>query len=314
MTRIVTRPRLIAAAFVAAFVVAFAALGAVSKSSPVAAGVTAAAPVPYAPWYWTMTVSPSDPNVLVLATSNGLFRSTDAAKTWRQVGPGGVNMTSLVVSGSRIFAGGVPGPNPVIRKGAGRTAPDGPGVLVGSTDGGKTWPIIHPKGLPNLTIQALAVDPAHTNVLYALLNDGKLYRSTDKARSFAVVSPKIGAPPWALAVTDDGHFVAGDMDRGGFMSTNGKTWQRTPFTDSTGGKMVMEYAVQPTDASRVLMTSNGILISTDGGKSWELALKSKLMFGPVAWAPSAVDVAYAVGFDRSFWRSGDAGKTWAKVS
>jgi photosystem II stability/assembly factor-like uncharacterized protein len=91
-------------------------------------------------------------------------------------------------------------------------------------------------------------------------------------------------------------------------------WQKTPFVDSRGGKMVMEYAVQPTDTAHVLMTSVGIESSSDGGKTWHLALKSNVMFGPVAWAPSASDVAYAIGFDRSFWRSGDGGKTWAKVS
>jgi photosystem II stability/assembly factor-like uncharacterized protein len=312
--RVLARRHAITVAFVAAFVGAFAALGAVSKSTPLAAGITAAAPVPYTPWYWTMAVSPSDPTALVLATSSGLYRSGDGAKTWQRVGPGGVNMTSVVAAGSAMFAGGVPGPNPVIRKGRGRTAPDGTGVFVSSSDGGKTWRLVHPSGLPATTIQALAVDPSHTTTLYALLNNGKLYRSTDGVKSFALDSPKIGAPPWALAVTDGGHFVAGDMDSGGFLSTNGTSWQRTPFKDSQGGKMVMEYAVQPTDANRVLMTSVGILMSTDGGKSWQLALKSNVMFGPVAFAPSAADVAYAVGFDRSFWRTSDAGKTWVKVS
>jgi photosystem II stability/assembly factor-like uncharacterized protein len=55
-------------------------------------------------------------------------------------------------------------------------------------------------------------------------------------------------------------------------------------------------------------------MSTDAGKTWHLSLKSRLMFGPVAWAPSASQVAYAVGFDRSFWRSADGGSTWTKVS
>ena len=312
--KLITRPRIIGVAFVAAFVVAFAALGAVSKSTSVAGGVTTAAPVPYAPWYWTMIVSPSDPKVLVLGTSNGLYRSSDGAKTWHPVGPRGVNMTSLAVSGNSMFAGGVPGPNPVIRKGTGRTAPDGPAVLTISADDGKTWKILHPSGLPNVTLQALASDPAKTGDIYALLNSGKLYRSSDGARSFELVSPKIGAPPWALAVTQNGHLVAGDMDSGGFTSVNGKTWQKTPFTDSAGGKMVMEYAAQPSDPSHVVMTSVGILKSTDGGTTWHLALKSKLMFGPVAWAPSASQVAYAIGFDRSFWRSADGGNTWTKVS
>ena len=37
------------------------------------------------------------------------------------------------------------------------------------------------------------------------------------------------------------------------------------------------------------------------------------MFGPIAFAPSAADTAYAVGFDNSLWRTDDAGKTWKKV-
>src|SRR5262249_34986552 len=68
------------------------------------------------------------------------------------------------------------------------------------------------------------------------------------------------------------------------------------------------------DPSHVVMTSVGILKSTDGGKTWHLALKSRTMFGPVAWAASASQIAYAVGFDRSFWRSSDGGNTWAKLS
>jgi photosystem II stability/assembly factor-like uncharacterized protein len=103
------------------------------------------------------------------------------------------------------------------------------------------------------------------------------------------------------------------MDTGAYRSANGQTWQHAPFTDSRGGKMVMEYAVKPDDATTVLMSAFGLELSTDGGKTWHHALRSNVMFGPVAWAPSSVDVAYAVGFDGSVWRSGDGGKTWKKV-
>jgi photosystem II stability/assembly factor-like uncharacterized protein len=309
-----TRGRWTAAVAVALFVAAFAAIGAVSRSTPAAQGITAATAVPYAPWYWTMAVSPTDPNVVVLATSNGLYRSADGAKTWQQTGPKGVNVTSVVQAGHAMFMGGVPGPNPVIRKGAGRTAPDGPAVFAESTDGGKLWRLLHPKGLANATIQSLAVDPTKSTTIYALLNDGRLFRSVDSARSFALVTGKIGISPWAIAVTQGNAFVSGDMDSGGFSSANGKAWHRTPFKDARGGKMVMEYAVEPANASHVLMTSVGIMRSTDGGKTWKVALKSSVMFGPVAWASSASKVAYAVGFDRSFWRTDDGGETWRKVS
>jgi hypothetical protein len=314
MKRIFTRRRLIVLGLVAAFLGIFAAVGAVSRSSPTAAGVTVASAVPYAPWYWTMVVSPTDPNVVLIGTSNGVYRSTDGAKTWHPTGPKGVNTTSLVGAGNAIYMGGVPGPNPVIRKGKGRTAPDGPAVLAESTDGGKTFKLLHPSGLPSVTVQAMAVDPTKATDIYALLNDGRLFRSTDGARSFQLVTQKVGISPWALAITQGQHFVGGDMDSGGFTSSNGKAWQRTPFTDSRGGRMVMEYAVDPTDAADVLMTSVGIERSTDGGKTWHLALKSNVMFGPVAWAPKLTKIAYAVGFDRSFWRSDDGGVTWKQVS
>jgi len=201
-----------------------------------------------------------------------------------------------------------------VRKGAARTAPDGSSVLAASTDGGKTWQELHPRGLPNVSVQALAVDPANETTLYALLNNGRLYRSADGARSFQLASSKLGIPPWAFVITRSRQFVAGDMDSGSYVSPNGKAWRRTAYTDSRGGRMVMEYAVQPNDTTRVLMTSRGIEMSTDSGKTWHAALKSDVMFGPVAWAPSKPEVAYAVGFDSSLWRSVDGGKRWTKAS
>jgi photosystem II stability/assembly factor-like uncharacterized protein len=121
-------------------------------------------------------------------------------------------------------------------------------------------------------------------------------------------------PPWAFAIMPNGQFVAGDMDRGSHLSANGKTWQQAPFKDAQGGRMVMEYAVQPTDSTHVLMTSRGVQMSTDGGKTWHTSLNSNVMFGPVAWAPAKPGVAYVVGFDRSVWRSDNEGKSWTKIS
>jgi photosystem II stability/assembly factor-like uncharacterized protein len=38
------------------------------------------------------------------------------------------------------------------------------------------------------------------------------------------------------------------------------------------------------------------------------------MFGPIAWAPESPDLAYAVGWDHSVWRSADGGKTWKHIA
>ncbi len=291
--KVFTRGRLMGAGFVVAFLAAFAGLGAVSRSSPTATEATPAQPVPSAPWYWTMAVSPSDSDVLLLGTSQGVYRSDDGGRTWKPTGPKKVHATSLVQSGDSVYMGGVASssPSPVIRKGPDRVAPDGPAVLAQSVDGGETWRVLHPRGLPKVSIQALAVDPDDDDALYALLNTGALYRSMDGARSFELVSSKLGVPPWALVLTEDSRFVAGDMDSGQYLSPNGKRWQRAPFKDAKGGRMVMEYAVRPGDATRVLMSEFGIVISSDGGRTWRNVLKTKtdVMFGPVAWAPSDTD-------------------------
>ena len=321
--KVFTRKRIVAAALVAAFIAAFAAIGALSRSTTTSAApavdtstTAGEAGVPFVPWYWTMVVSPNDPNVLVLATSKGLYRSSDGGKTWQATGPNRVNATSLIQSGDSLIVGGVaaaPGASPIVKKDGGRAAPDGKVVIAASSDDGKTWTTLHPRGLPDVSVQSLAVDPADSSALYALTTTGKLYHSTDGGTSFQLTSPKLGIPPWAIAVTGK-QLVGGDMDRGPFVSADGKAWKKTVFKDSKGGRMVMEYAVQPSNTHRVLMTSYGVELSTDGGTTWQRALKSDVMFGPVAWSPSSSDVAFAIGFDRSLWRSDDAGKTWKKVA
>jgi photosystem II stability/assembly factor-like uncharacterized protein len=311
--RLLTRNRALAAGAVVAVVGVIAGLGAVSRSSPVTVAGPATAGVPAEPWYWTLAVAPSDPRTLVLATSNGVFRSTDGGSTWAQTGLRGVNTTSLAEVGGTLFAAGVPGPVTIVRTAAGRTAPNGKGVVAASTDEGATWRTVHPKGLPATTVQSLATDPAG-KTLYALLVSGALYRSTDGGRSFRLVTAKVGIAPWALAVAQGGELVSGDMDGGSHVSRSGTGWRPTPFTDSSGGRMVMEYAVQPGDPARVIMTSRGIALSTDAGRTWRLVLRSQVMFGPVAYAPSASSLAYAVGFDGSLWRSDDGGTSWTKVA
>jgi photosystem II stability/assembly factor-like uncharacterized protein len=318
----VTRRRATIAGCVGLFLAAFFALGAVSHSSRASsAGSVAtgtAGGVPSSQWYWTAAVSPSDPNAVVVGTASGLFLSQDGGKSWTAVGPKAFNATSVLQLGKDLIAaGGKLGPTTpaIIRTSVGRSAAVGPGLVATSSDGGKTWTVVHPSGLPNTSVQSLAtgLGPSAATI-YAVLTDGKLYSSSDGAKSFKLVSAKIGIPPWAVAVTDGGGFVGGDMDTGAYVSSNGTAWMKMKYADTRGGKMVMEYAVQPNDSKHVLMTAYGVVTSSDGGKTWKPSLKSTVMFGPVAWATSSPSTAYAVGFDSSVWRTDDAGKTWKKVS
>ena len=76
----------------------------------------------------------------------------------------------------------------------------------------------------------------------------------------------------------------------------------------------MSVAVDPRSPNRILATTTGIALSQDGGTTWSIAHRSKVMFGALAWCPSHKGMAYAVGYDRSLWRTTDGGKRWARVS
>jgi len=51
----------------------------------------------------------------------------------------------------------------------------------------------------------------------------------------------------------------------------------------------------------------------DGGTTWSHVLRLAAGAGPVAWSPANGRLAYAVGFDRTLYRSSDAGATWSPV-
>ena len=316
------RRRIVVAASILAFVAAFVGISIASKSSPgnsnanVAGSSVSPGPAPSALWYWTMAVAPSNPDTLVLGSSSGLFRSGDGGTSWQTVGPKDFEATSLAVAGSTMLAGGVrasANTEPIVRTAAGRTGPNGAGILLTSSDGGVTWASKHPHGLPATAIQALAVMPGRSSVIDALLTDGRLYQSTDGGTRFALISTHTEKTPWAIALAGPGHLVAGDMDTGSYVSSNGRTWTLTPFHDSRGGRMVMEYATQPNDPSHVLMSAYGVDLSTNDGATWRQVLKTDVMFGPVAFSESAPSIAYAVGFDSSLWRSSNGGLTWTQV-
>lgn len=271
--------------------------------------------VPASEWYWSLAVPSPNANVLLLGTGHGLYRSSDGGRHWAATGPAGLDTTSIVERGSTVFAAGVSqaaNATPTVVVHGGYFVGKGKPVFEQSTDAGSTWTPLVPRGLPAVAVQALAVDPSDQNV-YAVLRNGAVYRSSDAAHSFRLVTAKIGGTPWALAVTQGSHFIAGNMTTGAYLSPNGTSWQHTAFADLRGSRMVMEYAVQPGDPQHVLMTSYGVLSSTDGGTSWQPSLKSKVMFGPVAFSSSTPTVAYAVGWDHSLWRTTNAGRTWTRV-
>jgi photosystem II stability/assembly factor-like uncharacterized protein len=167
---------------------------------------------------------------------------------------------------------------------------------------------VRPPGLPSLDLHGFAVDPRWAQKLYAAVASHGLYRSTDGARSFELVSREVGGTVMAFALTHDGRILAGDMGQGLLESATGaRSWRQVLPTGVIG------LAVNAASPERVLATGSAIFLSENGGRTWKKMFEVGAGMGPVAWSPAQPDVAYVVGFDRTLYRSDDGGRSWRSV-
>jgi photosystem II stability/assembly factor-like uncharacterized protein len=247
--------------------------------------------LPDTPDYHSLLVAPDDPDALVLGTHNGLYRSNDGGRNWSATSLSGQDAMNLARTKQDVVWAA------------------GHEVLAKSDDGGETWQDVRPDGLPGLDVHGFAVDPRDARTLWAAIAGQGLYRSTDSGRSFSLVSREVGPGVMALGVTPDGRVIAGDMQQGVMVTADGgKNWKRMHEA------ALMGLAINPKDPRRILATGPGILLSSNGGETWKESLALIDGAGPVAWAPSAPQTAYVVGFDSTLYKTTDAGETWNPVS
>ena len=253
-------------------------------------GKKESAGLPDTPDYHSLLVNPSNSQKLMLGTHVGLYVSSDGGRHWRFDALSGDDAMNLArPAGATVWLAGHQ-------------------VFMKSGDGGTTWSDVRPAGLPSLDIHGFTVDPRNASILYAAVAGQGLYRSGDGGRSFSLASDQVGANVMALAALPDGRILAGDMQQGLLESSDGgASWKQRLRAQ------VMGLAVNPSNPRRLLATGAGIALSTDGGRSWRSVLDLPDGAGPVAWARSNPQLAYAVGFNRTFYRSADGGKTWGAV-
>ena len=258
-----------------------------------------------------IAVAPSDPNIVYaasgeglhrpdLSVGNGIYKSTDAGKTWTHLGlRDGQQIPALVVDPNdpnKLFAAvlGHPyGPNP--ERGIFR-----------STDGGASWTKVLYKD--DRTGGAdVALDPKNPNTVYASLWEETL-------------------GPW-----EDGNDY--DGTRGGlFKSTDGGTTWR-PLTKGLPENLVhIQVAIADSDPNRLYATiatkgegaygsgaGLGVYRSDDAGENWYKATddpRPALKIGggdlPIPMVdPKDPDVVYSASIVTE--RSMDGGKTWVSL-
>jgi photosystem II stability/assembly factor-like uncharacterized protein len=251
----------------------------------------------------TVAVAPSDPNIVYvgsgeglqrpdLSTGDGMYKSTDAGKTWRHLGlRDGQQIPAILVdprNPNRVFVAvlGHPyGPNE--ERGVYR-----------STDGGQTWQKVLYKDEHTGAID-LAFDPRNPQTVYAVLWQAR-------------------QGPW-----ENGAFSG--PNSGLFKSTDGgSTW-----TQLTGGLPTFAQGlgrigigVAPSDPARMYALveareAPGLYRSDDAGTSWRRVNQEQRIYGRgsdfacVRVDPKNRDVVYVA--NTSTYRSTDGGQTFTAI-
>jgi len=249
-----------------------------------------------------IAVAPSDPNIIYvgsgeglhrpdLSVGNGIYKSTDAGKTWTHLG---------LVDGQQIPALAVDprDPNKVFAAVLGH--PYGPSDERGiyrSTDGGQTWRKVISKD-DNTGGSDVEIDPSNPDVVYASMWE-------------------VREGPW-----EDGNEFNG-TNGGLFKSTDGgSTWQ--PLTNGLPKDLSQIYlAIAPSNSQRLYATlaeASGKLSvyrSDDAGASWAQITTDPRPAGRIGGGdlsipkvdPTNPDLVYVVS--TVTMRSTDGGKTWS---
>jgi photosystem II stability/assembly factor-like uncharacterized protein len=247
-----------------------------------------------------IAVAPSNPNVIYVASGegiqrpdlgvgNGVYKSTDAGKTWVNTGlKDGQQIGSIIIdptNENRVFVAVLGHPyGPNTERGVYRTI-----------DGGKNWERVLYKDENTGAIQVV-FDPKNPNIIYADLWAAR-------------------QGPWengAWQGSESGLFKSMD---------GGNTWKKLtkglPTVEQGLGRI--GFCVAPSDPNRLYATvdagkSGGIYRSDDAGENWFLINPDGRLWGrgsdfaEIKADPKNADIVYTANVVT--WKSTDGAKTW----
>ncbi|HEY3025720.1 MAG TPA: hypothetical protein VGJ55_06185 [Pyrinomonadaceae bacterium] len=246
-------------------------------------------------------VAPSNPSIVYVGTGeadmrdsisfgNGMYKSSDAGKTWTHIGLDGTRQIGRVVVDPK-------NPNIVFVAALGHAYGPGPdrGVYR-SRDGGATWQKVLFKN-DDVGAVDLAFDPNNSQIIYATLWATR-------------------RPPWFIYAPANG------PGGGIFKSTDGgTTWQ--PLTSGLPTEKLgrIGIAVAPTNRNRLYAIvdakDGGLYRSDDAGATWTRISSDNRIWGrgwyfsKVTADPRNADSVYVM--NTSVYKSLDAGKHWTAI-
>jgi photosystem II stability/assembly factor-like uncharacterized protein len=258
---------------------------------------------------------------------NGLYRSDDGGKAWRNVGlktSEHLGRIAIDPKDSNIVYVAAQGP---------LWGPGGERGLFKTIDNGKTW-----KHILNISentgVTDVVIDPQNPETVYAasyqrrrhmftLIDGGPesaIYKSTDAGATWNKV--RAGLPTTemgriGLAVSPvDSNVVyatieAGDRKGGIFRSNDrGGSWERRNEFDA-GAMYYARIVADPKDVDRIYVMNVFLMVSDDGGRTLRrLGERSKHVDNHDIWIEPSNTDHYLVGCDGGVYESHDRGVNW----
>ncbi len=261
---------------------------------------------------------------------DGIYKSTDAGKTWKNVGLQGARYIPRIVVNPR-------NPNIVVVATFGDYFADNPNGGVWRTgDGGRTWQHTLFVG-PRSGGCDLAQDPQNPNIIFAGIwqfrrqpwtftsggPDDGLYRSRDggitwsKLTGNGLPSGPMGRIGLAIAPSDPRRIYALIESKSGILwrsDDGGNSWRRMTSDTLVDQRpfYFTHIAVDPSNPNHVYGVSEMLSESTDGGKKFkEIAPDNVHVDFHAIWIAPNDARRIIVGEDGGYALSVNAGKTWS---
>jgi photosystem II stability/assembly factor-like uncharacterized protein len=258
---------------------------------------------------------------------NGLYRSDDGGKSWKNVGlktSEHIGRIAIDPRDSNTVYVAAQGP---------LWGPGGDRGLYKTTDNGNTWKKVLSIS-DNTGVTDVVIDPQNPETLYAasyqrrrhmwtLIGGGPesaIYKSTDAGATWnklkaGLPTTELGRVGLAISPVDSNVIYAtveaADKKGGIFRSSDrGGSWERRNEFD-VGAMYYGHIVADPKDVDRVYIMNVFLMVSDDGGKTLRrLGEKSKHVDNHEIWIDPADTDHYLVGCDGGVYESHDRGANW----